>query len=104
MRNENIKEKLTVLVNLENELLELEQRFINKWTETIDNKKMSSNEANNIFGDVVEGLIKKNNLVYSKYYDLVHSILTNEKIDEIQKKINYNFMSLDFINELVKEN
>ena len=104
MRNENIKEKLTVLVNLENELLELEQRFINKWTETIDNKKMSSDEANNIFDDVVEGLIKQNNLVYSKYYDLVHSILTNEKIEEIQKKINYNFMSLDFINELVKEN
>ena len=104
MRNENIKEKLTVLVNLENELLELEQRFINKWTETIDNKKMSSDEANNIFDDVVEGLIKQNNLVYSKYYDLVHSILTNEKIDEIPKKINYNFMSLDFINELVKEN
>ena len=40
MRNENIKERLTILVNLENELLELEQRFINKWTETIDNKKM----------------------------------------------------------------
>lgn len=103
MKNRNIKEQLIALVNMQNEVFELEQRFINKWTEAIDSKKMASKEADNIYSDIVERLSKNNNLIYSKYYDLVHSLLSNEKIDEIQKKINYNFMSLEFINKLEKE-
>lgn len=103
MKNKNIKEQLIALVNMQNEVFELEQRFINKWTEAIDSKKMVSKEADDIYSDIVERLSKNSNLIYNKYYDLVHSILNDEKIDKIQKKINYNFMSLDFINELEKE-
>lgn len=103
MKNENIREKLIALVNLSNELIGLEQSFIDEWTEILDNKKMTSDQANDIFADVIEGLSNKSHDVYTKYYEIVHSLLSNEKIDEIQKKINYNFMSLDFINELVKE-
>lgn len=45
--------------------------------------------------------IKEDNL-YSSYYELVHTILTDEEITKIQKDINYNFMSTPFIDKMVE--
>lgn len=102
MKN-NLKEKLTELVSMSEKVLILEQETLDMWHETIESKKMSSEEANNTYEPVITDLSNIQHKLYTEYYNLVHSLVSNEKVDEIQKKINYNFMSLDFINELVKE-
>ena len=43
----------------------------------------------------------ENNL-YKYYYEDVFAMLTQEEVNQIQKKINYNFMSESFINEVIK--
>jgi hypothetical protein len=40
--------------------------------------------------------------LYKYYYESVFAILTQEEVNQIQKKINYNFMSESFINEVIK--
>lgn len=42
----------------------------------------------------------ENNL-YKYYYESVFAVLTKDEIDQIQKKINYDFMSEKFINETI---
>lgn len=45
--------------------------------------------------------ILENNL-YKYYYESVFAVLTKDEVDQIQKKINYNFMSEKFIDETIK--
>lgn len=42
----------------------------------------------------------ENNL-YLSYYRLVHTILENDEVQEINKKIGYNFVSNEFINNMI---
>ena len=48
----------------------------------------------------IERLEKYIDNSYDSYYNIVHSILTNEEIDQIQKEIEYKFMSLSFTSRL----
>ena len=48
----------------------------------------------------IERLESYNDNSYDSYYNIVHSILTNEEIEQIQKEIEYNFMSLSFTSRL----
>lgn len=43
----------------------------------------------------------ENNL-YKYYYESVFAVLTKDEVDQIQKKINYDFMSEKFIDETIK--
>ncbi len=65
-----------------------------KRTDEIINNKENLNRIN-----ILES--KEDNL-YKSYYDITHEILTNEEIDQIQKDINYNFMSNTFIDKMVE--
>lgn len=96
----NIYNTLTNLIELEEKTLKEHQETINKWTYTIDNKELTSEEANKIYSPICEEYHNMHDTLYTQYYNLVHSLITNDIADEIQKKINYNFMSIDFINEL----
>lgn len=44
----------------------------------------------------------KTDNLYSSYYELVHTILTDEEIQKIQKSISYNFMSELFVNKMIE--
>lgn len=98
----NIYNTLTNLIELEEKTLKEHQETINKWTYTIDNKELSSDEANEVFSPICEHYHNIHDSLYTQYYNLVHSLITNEVIDEIQKKIDYDFMSVKFVNELIK--
>ena len=52
--------------------------------------------------DKVRKLEKKEDNLYKSYYDTVFSLLTVEEINKIQKQIEYNFMSDDFINKMIE--
>lgn len=42
-------------------------------------------------------------ILYRYYYEDIHAILTNEEINQIQREINYNFMSDKFYNKMVEK-
>lgn len=52
--------------------------------------------------DKIRTLEKKEDNLYKSYYDTVFSLLTVEEINKIQKQIEYNFMSDNFINKMIE--
>lgn len=42
-------------------------------------------------------------ILYKYYYENVHAILSDEEINQIQKEINYNFMSDKFYNKMIEK-
>lgn len=97
----NIYNILTNLIELEERTLKQNQETLNAWTNSIDNKELTSEEANKIYGPICEEYHNMLDTLYTQYYNLVHTLITNDIVDEIQKKINYDFMSIKFINELI---
>lgn len=100
MKNNNYN-VLKNLIELEERTLIQHQETISTWTNSIDNKELTSEEANNIYSPICEQYHNMHDILYKQYYELVHSLITNEVVDEIQKKIDYDFMSIKFINELI---
>ncbi len=50
----------------------------------------------------LEKLEKLDSNIYKTYYDTIFTILTNEEVEQIQKSINYDFMSQTFISKMVE--
>lgn len=48
----------------------------------------------------IEKLEKINDNLYKSYYNSAYAILTREEVEQIQKEIDYNFMSLSFMARL----
>ena len=96
----NIYNTLTNLIELEEKTLKEHQETINKWTNSIDNKELSSDEANKIYSPICESYHNMHHSLYTQYYNIVHSLIPNEIFDIIQKEIDYDFMSIKFVNEL----
>lgn len=100
MKNNNYN-VLKNLIELEERTLKQYQETINAWTNSIDNKELTSEEANKIYSPICEEYHNMYDTLYTQYYNLVHTLITNDIVDEIQKKIDYDFMSIKFINELI---
>lgn len=100
MKNNNYN-ILKNLIELEERTLKQHQETINAWTNSIDNKELTSEEANKIYSPICEEYHNMHDTLYTQYYNLVHTLIANDIVDEIQKKIDYDFMSIKFINELI---
>lgn len=83
--------------------------LLNKWeqaeskvNQTLNNIITLAPYKKSFYSKKYKELSKKESNLYTSYHNTVHAILTNEEVSEIQKQINYNFMSDLFIDEMIK--
>ena len=87
------------------EIMQLELEKINKTEKEHDNLlKDWERDLNheNYYTKEDKRLSDIEDNLYKSYYEDVFAMLTQEEVNQIQKKINYNFMSESFINEVIK--
>ena len=93
IRLDNILEMMQIEVTRMNSTLKEHQDLLTNWEKDKTHPEYYKKED--------ERLSKIEDNLYKYYYENVYAILTSEEVDNIQKKINYNFMSDDFIKEVV---
>lgn len=85
--------------------------LLNKWeqAETKENLKDINNillgcpiKKKSFYTEKFQELENIEQNIYKSYYDTVHVILKSEEVQEIQKSINYDFMSNLFINKMIE--
>lgn len=105
IKKEIIISGLKNLVISEEKALRKEQEILDNWTAALESKTntLTSEELANIYEPLLKQVEGHDQVFYKKYYDIVHQLISNKRVDELNEKIGYNFMSLDFINELEKE-
>lgn len=93
IRLDHIIDTMQIEVNKMNNTLKEHQELLTNWEQDKTHPEYYRKED--------ERLSKIEDNLYKYYYENVYAILTSEEVDTIQKKINYNFMSDDFIKEVV---
>lgn len=83
--------------------------LLNKWEQAETNAKETAINVlttmpykKSFYSENYKELSTKESNLYASYHDLVHTILTNEEIDKIQKSIHYDFMSDLFIDKMIE--
>lgn len=75
---------------------------INNMEDMVTRYYQNNHKIDDLFKDYnknreeIEKLEKINDNLYKSYYNSAYAILTREEVEQIQKEIDYNFMSLSF--------
>lgn len=85
---------IKVLFKKRNQLEKEQDKICKLWEKDKNNTSYYNNEFLKLEHKIDE--------LYKYYYDDVHAILTKDEVNQIQKEINYNFMSEKFYNKMIE--
>lgn len=94
IRLDHIIENMQLEVNRINQIEKEHDNLLKEWERDLNHENYYTKEDKRL-SDIEDNL-------YKSYYENVFAMLTQEEVNQIQKKINYNFMSESFINEVIK--
>lgn len=93
IRLDHIIDTMYLEINKYNKTIEEHENLFKEWEEYKNHDDYYTNED--------ERLSKIEDNLYNYYYENVYAILTNEEVNEIQKRIGYDFMSVKFVEEMI---
>lgn len=94
IRLDHIIENMQLEVERINQIEKEHDNLLKEWERDLNHENYYTKEDKRL-SDIEDNL-------YKSYYENVFAMLTQEEVTQIQKKINYNFMSESFINEVIK--
>ena len=94
IRLDHIIENMQLEVNRINQIEKEHDNLLKEWERDLNHEDYYTKEDKRL-SDIEDNL-------YKSYYESVFAILTQEEVNQIQKKIKYKFMSESFINEAIK--
>lgn len=94
IRLDHIIESMQLELNKINQIEKEHDNLLKEWERDLNHDNYYIKEDKRL-SDIEDNL-------YKYYYESVFAMLTQEEVNQIQKKINYNFMSESFINEVIK--
>lgn len=102
MENKEIK-KVEYLVNLYELQKEAIYKILERWTYSIDDaKKEEKEKIDRYYQKQYDTLMEFSDRLYEEYYNIFHGYFSNKELDALNEKIEYNFFSQKFINEIKK--
>ena len=94
IRLDHIIENMQLELNKINQIEKEHDNLLKEWERDLNHDNYYIKEDKRL-SDIEDNL-------YKYYYESVFAMLTQEEVNQIQNKINYNFMSESFINEVIK--
>ena len=93
IRLDHIIDSMELEVNRMEKITKEHQELLDNWAQDKTHESYYINEDKKL-SEIEDNL-------YKYYYENVYAVLTSKEVYNIQKKINYNFMSNDFIKEVI---